>query len=210
MDYTKLPDSETKLRMFLTGLSLFESAGYVFVGLDHFAKPSERLAQSLDDDSIQRNFQGMTTGGGLHLLGVGASSISHLQDVGFLQNAKGVEAYITRVESDETARERGKRFTTDDLIRQAVLHQLYCLAEIRPDAIERWFGIRFNDYFARELGILDELQRDGLVCIDEDGTIKVTRPLGRVLVRNVGAIFDAYLDPEAYRKGERAYFSANA
>ncbi len=210
MDYTKLPDSETKLRMFLTGLSMFEAAGYVFIGLDHFARPDEQLARSVADDSVQRNFQGMTTGGGLHLLGVGASSISHLQDVGFLQNVKGVEGYLTRMERDETPIERGKRFSPDDLIRQAVMHQLYCLAEVRPETIERRFNIDFGEYFERELTILDELQRDGLVTLGDDGIIKVTKPLGRVLIRNVGAVFDAYLDPDAYRKGEREYFSANA
>ena len=88
MDYTKLPNSEIKLEMFLTGKRLFEEAGYEFIGLDHFAKASEMLGQAIEDGTIQRNFQGMTTGGGLDLIGAGASSISHLSGLGFLQNRR--------------------------------------------------------------------------------------------------------------------------
>jgi oxygen-independent coproporphyrinogen-3 oxidase len=210
MDYAALPDSETKLKMFLTGLELFEAAGYEFIGLDHFAKPDEALAQSLDSGTIQRNFQGMTTGSDLRLLGVGASSISHLLDVGFLQNTKGIDRYVTQVERGGPPIERGKRFTFDDRVRQAAISQLYCTGTLTPDGIERSFDIRFGEYFARELTIMRELERDGLLTVDGSGVIAATRPLGRVLMRNIAAVFDAYLDPEAYRRGERACFSANA
>ncbi len=210
MDYHALPDSETKFEMFLIGLERFEAAGYVFVGLDHFAKADEQLVQALEDGTLQRNFQGMTTGGGLSLLGAGASSISHLLDVGFLQNLRDVKGYIECIERGDAPIDRGLRFTDDDLIRQAVLTQLYCSATLRPETIEARFDIRFADYFARELAIMSELEKDGLVTVREDGRIDVTRPLGRVLIRNVGAVFDAYLEPDAYREGEKGCFSANA
>jgi len=100
MDYTKLPDSETKLHMYLLGLRLFELAGYEFIGLDHFAKPEESLAAARNDETLQRNFQGMTTGGGLDLYGVGASAISHLLGVAFLQNVKETESYIAGMNQD--------------------------------------------------------------------------------------------------------------
>jgi oxygen-independent coproporphyrinogen-3 oxidase len=210
MDYTKLPDSEAKLEMFLIGLELFEAAGYAYIGLDHFARPDEALSRSMVDGTIQRNFQGMTTGGGLCLLGAGVSSISHLLGVGFLQNVKDVDRYVECIERGESPVERGKRFTPDDLVRQTVINQLYCTARIRPETIEARFGIRFADYFARELGIMRELEKDGLVAIDCENVIRVTRPLGRVLMRNVTAVFDAYLDPMAYLRGARTCFSANA
>ncbi|MGB2985308.1 MAG: oxygen-independent coproporphyrinogen III oxidase [Phycisphaerae bacterium] len=210
MDYAKLPDSEMKLQMFLIGLELFEAAGYEFVGLDHFAKPDEALSQALKDGTVQRNFQGMTTGGGLRLLGVGVSSISHLLDMGFLQNVKDIDHYVARIENGELPVERGKRFTFDDRVRQAVINQLYCTTQVQPETIERRFDICFADYFSRELEIMSELERDGLVTVNSTGVIRATCPLGRVLVRNVAAVFDAYLDPEAYRKGEQACFSANA
>jgi oxygen-independent coproporphyrinogen-3 oxidase len=210
MDYTRLPDSETKLEMFLTGKRLFEAGGYEFIGLDHFAKKEEMLGQAVVEGSIQRNFQGMTTGGGLDLIGAGASSIGHLLGVGFLQNQREVETYIECINRGELAVHRGKRFTQDDLIRQTVMNQIYCLGEIRPADIEAQYGIVFADYFAREIGIMAELQEDGLVALEENGMIRATPILGRVLLRNVAAAFDADLDPEAYRVGETGCFSANA
>ena len=210
MDYTKLPSSEMKLETFLTGKRLFEEAGYEFIGLDHFAKASEMLGQAIEDGTIQRNFQGMTTGGGLRLLGVGASSISQLPDVGFLQNIKDHAEYVARIDADQSPVQRGMRFSFDDRVRQAVIADLYCTARLRCATIESRFDIDFADYFAREMTILRELEGDGLVTMDESGDFEVTRPLGRVLMRNVAAVFDAYLDPEAYRVGDAVRFSANA
>lgn len=210
MDHTKLPDSETKLQMFLIGHKLFTEAGYEFIGLDHFARPEEMLAEAAAQESIQRNFQGMTTGGGLDLVGVGVSSISHLLEIGFAQNVKDVEAYQECADKPRWPAARGKWLTTDDVIRQAVINQIYCNAQIRPDRIERRFDICFADYFSRELQVLEDLERDGLVRLDTQGGISLTFPLGRVLMRNIAAVFDVYLNPEAYRSGDRDYFSANA
>lgn len=210
MDYAKLPDSETKLRMFLTGVDMFQKAGYEFIGLDHLAKPDERLAQASRNGTLQRNFQGMTTGGGLDLIGAGSSSISHLLGIGFLQNTRAIDPYIECVDKGHTPIHRGKPFTADDLVRQGVLNQLYCAGQVDPAVIEERFDVVFADYFARELEILEELEQDGLVHLGRDGAIRVTFPLGRVLLRNVAAVFDAYLAPEAYRIGEQACFSANA
>ncbi len=210
MDYTKLPDSETKLEMFLIGLRTFENAGYEFIGLDHFAKSDEALATARDDGSLQRNFQGMTTGGGLHLLGAGASSISHLLGVGFQQNIKDTDGYIERLEQGESPAERGLSLSFDDRVRQAVINQLYCFARIVPRRVEERFDIVFSEYFARELGILGELERDGIVTLESSGEIGVTCPLGRVLMRNVAAVFDTYLAPDAYKSGEQVCFSINA
>lgn len=210
MDNTRLPDSETKLTMFLTGLELFTEAGYEFVGLDHFAKPDEGLSRALEDGTLQRNFQGMTTGGGLDLLGVGASAISQLQGVGYLQNIKETDAYIDAIKADCAPTVRGKRFTPDDLVRQYLIDEFYCTGEIHPRQVASRFDVDFEAYFARELTLVDELEADGLVLTEADGTIRATSPLGRVLMRNIAAVFDAYLHPEAYKLGEVACFSANA
>ena len=210
IDHTRLPDSETKLEMFLVGHAAFERAGYQFIGLDHFAKLDERLALALKEGTIQRTFQGMTTGGGLHLLGVGVSSISHLIGVGFLQNVKDTEEFTSRLEAGSVPTERGMAFSADDCVRQAAVHQLYCEGRLRPKTIESQFDIVFVDYFARELAIMAELEADGLVCVSVTGDVDVTFPLGRVLLRNVAAVFDAYLDPQAYRIGEKVCFSTNA
>ncbi|HVP11101.1 MAG TPA: oxygen-independent coproporphyrinogen III oxidase [Phycisphaerae bacterium] len=210
LDVTKLPDSEAKLEMYLLGQEMLPAAGYVFIGLDHFAKPEERLAVALREGTLQRNFQGMTTGGGLDLIGAGPSAIGQLTEIGFLQNRRDVNDYIDIVQRGESPVYRGKRFTHDDNVRQAVIAQIYCRAEICPAEIEAQTGVVFEDYFAREVVILDELARDGLVEAHSDGSYRLTDPLGRVLMRTVGAVFDAYLAPDAYRVGDRQYFSANA
>jgi oxygen-independent coproporphyrinogen-3 oxidase len=210
LDYSRLPDSETKLEMFLLGLRMFTEAGYVFIGLDHFAKPDEALAVALRDGTLQRTFQGMTTGGNLDLIGLGATAISHVKDVGFLQNVHNPGEYTTCVNSGASAIRRGKRFTLDDRVRQAVMRQLYCTAEIRPEAIERQFDLAFSQYFAREIAVMRELEADGLVELRSDGVIATTLPLGRVLMRTIAAVFDAYLAPDAYRVGDQHCYSANA
>jgi oxygen-independent coproporphyrinogen-3 oxidase len=133
--------------MFLIGLDLFTAAGYVFIGLDHFAKPEEGLARALREGTIQRNFQGMTTGAGLHLFGVGVSAISRLLDVGFLQNVKDPDRYVELVEAGRSPVERGKRLTFDDRVRQRVIDHLYCHGRIEAAPFEREFGIRFEEYF---------------------------------------------------------------
>jgi oxygen-independent coproporphyrinogen-3 oxidase len=152
----------------------------------------------------------MTTGGGLDLWGAGASSISHLLDVGFLQNIKEPDEYVACIEGGRSPVERGRRLTFDDRVRQLLIHHLYCHGEIRSELIEQQFGIVFAEYFARELEVLAELERDGLVVKEPYGVVKVIMPLGRVLLRNVAAVFDAYLNPDAYRRGEPASFSMNA
>ncbi|MCH7870414.1 MAG: oxygen-independent coproporphyrinogen III oxidase [Planctomycetes bacterium] len=210
LDNTKLPDSESKLEMFLLGVDMFEAAGFTFVGLDHFAKADEPLAVAQRNGTLQRNFQGMTTGGGLDLIGMGASSISHLGEIGFLQNARENEFYAALVNRGISPVQRGKRLTEDDFIRQTLLSRLYCYGDIRPALLEERFEISFADYFARELDIMKDMQIDGLVTLDDDGGVTATRPLGRVLIRNIAGVFDAYLDPEAYRVGDKRCFSASA
>jgi len=210
MDYTRLPDSESKLEMFLVGHQLFTQAGFEFVGLDHFARPTELLAQAGEQGSLQRNFQGMTTGGGLDLIGVGASSISHFLESGFTQNEKDVDQYQDFARKSEWSVQRGKWFSRDDIIRQAVINQIYCDSVIRPVLIEEHFDICFDEYFAGQLPALKVLERDGLLQFKPPGQYAITFPLGRVLIRNIAAVFDAYLDPEAYHQGDRDYFSASA
>jgi oxygen-independent coproporphyrinogen-3 oxidase len=196
--------------MFLMGVEIFRGAGYEFIGLDHFARAEEMLSRAAREGTLQRNFQGMTTGGGLDLIGAGASSIGQWHRVGFLQNIRQPDEYANAVHDGVCPIVRCCPLTTDDCIRQAVLSQIYCGARIVPRVIEADFGIEFASYFARELEVLRELETDGLVALQDDGAVDVTFPLGRVLMRNIAAVFDAYLDPDAYRAGERHCFSVNA
>ncbi len=210
INHEALPDSETKLAMFLMGVQMFTRAGYDFIGLDHFAKREEMLAQAAREGTLQRNFQGMTTGGGLDLIGAGATSIGHLHHVGFLQNERDVQAYTAAVAEGKAVVNRGKVLGRDDCIRQGIMSQIYCGARIVPAVIEERFAIDFAAYFARELAILGELEKDGLVAIDAENNVDVTFPLGRVLMRNIASVFDAYLEPDAWRVGAKHAYSTNA
>ena len=196
--------------MFLLGHRVLSAAGYEFIGLDHFAKPSEALAKARQSGRLQRNFQGMTTGGDLDLIGVGASSISQLDGIGFLQNTREPGSYTAKMSVGTSSVVRGKRLTDDDCVRQALLRQLYCHAAVDSAALEQEFGIHYDEYFVREINILHELQRDGLVKLTPDDGFEVTFPLGRVLMRTLGGVFDAYLPPDAYLKGAATNYSANA
>jgi oxygen-independent coproporphyrinogen-3 oxidase len=152
----------------------------------------------------------MTTGGGLDLIGAGASSISQWHRVGFLQNIRNPDEYAAAVHEGRDTIVRCCPLSEDDCIRQAVLAQIYCGARIVPGTIEADFGIDFASRFAREIDVLRELEADGLVAFDGAGNVDVTFPLGRTLMRNVAAVFDAYLEPDAWRVGETHCFSVNA
>jgi len=210
MDYTRLPSSIEKLAMFLKAIELFQEAGYEFIGLDHFALPHDELVVARDAGTIQRNFQGMTTHRGLDLLGIGVSSISHLPGIGCWQNEKEIEPYQVRAAAGVLPRTRGIHFSEDDRIRQAVLSDLYCYGEIDLAEVANRFEIDPFGYFEREISALRELAEDGLVEFDSELEVRATMPLGRVLLRNVGAVFDSYLDPDAYKVGDKYYYSVSA
>ena len=176
----------------------FQDAGYEFLGLDHFAKPEEGLARAHREETLHRNFQGMTTGKELDLVGLGPSAISQL-DAAFAQNDKTSAGWREAVGKD-LATERGLRLSKDDRLRRELIQQLYGYGVIVKQELAQRFGINFDDYFADEQNRLQELVDDGLVSV-EPGAIRLTTPLGRLLVRVVAAVFDAYLPSNAYRDG---------
>jgi oxygen-independent coproporphyrinogen III oxidase len=142
-----LPAGELPLDLNLLAINRFADAGYEFIGLDHFARPSEGLARARDGGTLHRNFQGMTTGKELDLLGLGPSAISQLDDA-FAQSTHISTAWAEAVRSD-FATERGFRLSADDRVRREVLQQLYGYGSIAKRGIESRFGIAFDDYFAR-------------------------------------------------------------
>ncbi len=210
LDHTALPDSDSKLTMMLEATARFGNAGYVYVGLDHFAKPDEMLVQAMHNGQINRSFQGMTTGAELDLFGFGCSAISILPRSMYLQNEHDISAYTEKVLLGIDPAVRGKALTKDDGVRQAALMQLYCLAEIDPARLQREVGVDFASYFAQESSQIDRLVADDLVERTELGGIRLTQPLGRVLMRNVAAVFDGYLDEDAPWTGMKQTFSASA
>lgn len=193
-----LPAGELALDLNLLAINRFLAAGYEFIGLDHFARPGEGLEEARRGGTLQRNFQGMTTGKPLDLIGLGPSAISGLDDA-FAQNHKDSGDWRQAVETD-FAIARGLALSADDRLRRELLQQLYGYGEVRKRPLEARFGMTFDDTFASEQTRLADLVADGLVTVDAD-VIRLTPVLGRLLVRVVAAVFDRYLPPDAYKVG---------
>lgn len=210
MDLSSLPGSSDKLRMFLLAVERFEDAGYRFIGLDHFALPGDGLAKAASDGTLTRTFQGMTTGGELDLLGLGCSSIGGLPGRAYIQNQRNPGAYIDAMNSTGEPAFRGMALSEDDAVRQHALKQLYCDGVIDPVRLREDTGAEFSAYFSEELPLLERLAADELVEMDPGGGIRLTMPLGRVLMRNVAAVFDAYLPKDAPWTGMERNYSASA
>ncbi|MGB9333885.1 MAG: oxygen-independent coproporphyrinogen III oxidase [Candidatus Acidiferrales bacterium] len=185
-----LPEGMEKFRIFCVGLEKFSGAGYEYIGMDHFARPSDELAVAQRNRTLHRNFQGYTTKAGADLYGMGVSAISGF-DAAYAQSYREVPAYSDAVVRRGIGTMRGYRMTADDRLRRAVISRLLCHTVIDKSEIEREFGISFDEYFAPELRQLEEFRIDGLVETSAN-EIRVS-PLGRVFIRNLGMIFDRYL-----------------
>jgi oxygen-independent coproporphyrinogen-3 oxidase len=194
-----LPGPEAKLELMIRAIERLGEAGYVNIGMDHFAKPTDELAVAQRKGLLIRDFQGYSSGGDCDLLGLGVSSISKVGPT-YSQNAKSLEAYYGMVDAGELPVARGLELTTDDLIRRAVIQAIACQFTVSKEAISIAYLIDFDSYFATELADLETLVEDGLVELDD--SINVT-PRGRLLVRAVCMVFDKYLR----RAEERARYS---
>jgi oxygen-independent coproporphyrinogen-3 oxidase len=186
-----LPGPSTKLRILIGAIARFLEAGYRYIGLDHFAKPKDELSQALDSRTLRRNFMGHTTQAGVDLIGFGPSAISELR-ASYAQSQRALDDWQAAVRERGLATMRGHHLTHDDSERRWAIGRLMCHGELRAEEFEATFGERFASRFARELEQLAPLADDGLVECARDGSLALT-PLGRLLVRNVAMVFDAYL-----------------
>ncbi len=185
-----IPQGMDKFRIFRAGIERFTDAGYLYIGMDHFARPDDELCLAQRNLTLHRNFQGYTTKAGADLLGLGVSSISGIDRV-YAQNYRDLKDYYAAIERNVLPIMRGIQLNDDDVIRRAVISRLLCHCVLRKKDVESEFNIRFDEYFADELGRLKQLQKDGLVNISAEG-ITVSQ-LGRIFIRNVGMVFDRYL-----------------
>jgi oxygen-independent coproporphyrinogen III oxidase len=185
-----LPASMEKFRIMRAGLKGFLDAGYLYIGMDHFAKPSDELAIAQQNRTLHRNFQGYTTKAGADLYGMGVSAISAVGRA-YAQNLKDVNAYESAAHGRGIATARGYRLSEDDVLRRTVIGRLLCHTVIPKDEIEREFAIAFDDYFAPELAALEDAEAEGLVVVTAR-EIQVT-PLGRLFIRTLAMPFDRYL-----------------
>jgi oxygen-independent coproporphyrinogen III oxidase len=190
IDTQALPTADQKVAMLARSLETLEAAGYVYIGMDHFAKPNDPLAVAKRQGRLHRNFQGYSTQSDCDLLAFGVSSISKLGTV-YAQNAKTLEEYYDLLDDGHLPTVRGLALSRDDIVRRGVIMALMCQGNVSFEAIKVAFLVDFKKYFAKELEELVQFERDGQVIIDESG-VSVT-PLGWYFVRGVAMVFDHYV-----------------
>ena len=185
-----LPTPAVKLEILqMIGNRLIE-AGYVYIGMDHFAKPDDELAIAQREGKLYRNFQGYSTHSDCDLVGLGITSIGRVGDA-YMQNVKDLIQYDELISQGKLPTFKGVDLTEDDKLRRAVITQLICHFDLSFAAIEKEFGINFSDYFASELQNLKPMQDDGLLTLSAE-KIEVLQA-GRLLIRNICMVFDKYL-----------------
>ncbi len=185
-----LPTAEVKLDILQMVGQKLSAAGYVYIGMDHFAKPDDELAIAQRQGKLYRNFQGYSTHSDCDLIGFGITSIGRVGDA-YSQNVKELDDYDRLISQQKLPVYKGVELDEDDKLRSAVITQLICHFELEFSDIEQAYAIRFADYFAKEIELLRPMQVDGLISLS-DKDIHVL-PAGRLLIRNVCMVFDKYL-----------------
>ncbi len=192
----ELPPASSKLAMLSQSLVAFDAAGYVYVGMDHFALPDDALAVAKRQGRLHRNFQGYSTQPDCDLIALGVSAIGRVGAI-YSQNAKTLEEYYGHLDQGRFPVVRGLALSRDDLLRRAVIMALMCQGQLQFESIELAYLIDFRRYFALELAALSALAEQGLVLLDSSG-IQVTAT-GWFFVRAVAMVFDRYLQADRNR-----------
>ena len=191
-----LPHPEVKLQLLIMAIEHFIAAGYRYIGLDHFAKPSDELAVAQRQGRLHRNFQGYSTHADCDLLAFGITAIGKVGPI-YSQNVRTLDEYYDRLDQNILPVMRGIELSADDLLRRTVIHALMCHFAVSVESIEIAYLIDFDSYFATEIEALRPLQQAGLV--EFDGDWLCVTPQGRLLVRRVCMVFDKYLRADEKR-----------
>ncbi|WP_314885958.1 oxygen-independent coproporphyrinogen III oxidase [Aggregatibacter segnis] len=190
----QLPKPETKLEILQKTIETLGSAGYKFIGMDHFAKPDDELAIAQQNGVLHRNFQGYTTQEECDLLGLGVSAISLLGDT-YAQNQKDLKEYYTAVDTNGIALHKGLAMSEEDCLRRDVIKQLICNFKLAYAPLEEQYNIDFKQHFAEDLALLAPLAADGLLDIGDEQIVVSAK--GRLLIRNICLCFDTYSRAQA-------------
>ena len=191
-----LPGAASKVAMLARSLDSFSQAGYVYVGMDHFALPDDALAVAKRQGRLHRNFQGYSTQPDCDLIALGVSAIGRVGAT-YSQNAKNLDEYYDLLDQGRLPIVRGLALSRDDLVRRAVIMALMCQGELLFEPLDQAWLIDFKDYFSIELEKLREMQTQGLVQLSDDG-VTVT-PMGWYFVRGIAMVFDRYLQADRTR-----------
>ncbi len=188
-----LPAAEVKLQIFKHCMEKLTGAGYIYIGMDHFAKPNDELSIAQKNGKLYRNFQGYATHADCDLIGLGITSIGTIEN-SFAQNHRDMDNYFKAIDAGDLAVFRGVEIDQDDIIRREVIMQLICHFKLSFSQIENKFSINFKQYFADELNRYQIMIDDGLVNINNQGIIVNDR--GHLLIRNICMVFDRYIKPD--------------
>ncbi len=196
-----LPAPEVKLQLLKLAVEkLTADNRYVYIGMDHFARPADELAVAQQQKKLQRNFQGYSTRAGADIYAFGVSSISQIPDA-YWQNHKAFDPYYAAIKANKTPIAKGYLLSVDEKIRRDVIMRIMCDLELDYGDISARFGINFERYFTRELEELQQLEADGLVR-RLPGKLEVTTT-GRLFIRNIAMCFDNTLPPVEARRHSR-------
>lgn len=186
-----LPSPDEKIALLKTIIERLTRSGFVYIGLDHFAREDDELVHALRERRLQRNFQGYSTHAGLPIVALGMSSISQSARV-FSQNDKELDAYETRVGAGTIPRVKGLILAEEDLRRREIITRIMCDLELDYAKLSARFGFDFQARYASEIAKLDALAADGLIAFREDGNGFSVTHVGRMFIRNIALPFDAY------------------
>lgn len=202
-----LPSGEVKFQIFQMAIRRFMEAGYIYIGMDHFAKPDDELSLAIENGSLHRNFMGYTVLGGTKtkegryveadMISVGTSAISGFGNV-FSQNLKNLTEYYAAIDNKTLPIHRGYVLSNDDELRRQVIKDILCREFVNYKQIESQFSIEFEQYFKDELKTLEKLAADNLIEFNDNGFSVL--PLGRIFNRNIAMPFDAYLKKQLATK----------
>jgi oxygen-independent coproporphyrinogen-3 oxidase len=192
----ELPPAANKVLMLARSLDAFADAGYVYIGMDHFARPNDALAVAKRQGRLHRNFQGYSTQPDCDLIALGVSAISRV-GASYSQNAKTLEEYCDHLDHGRFPVVRGLALSRDDLLRRSVIMAIMCQGEVLFESVELAHLIDFRSYFSAELEALKRLEEQGLVRLTNDSL--VVTPQGWFFVRAVAMVFDRYLQADQNR-----------
>ncbi|HMC13960.1 MAG TPA: oxygen-independent coproporphyrinogen III oxidase [Gallionellaceae bacterium] len=185
-----LPAPQTKLDILKLAVNMLTDAGYVYIGMDHFAKPDDELAVAQRQGRLHRNFQGYSTHADCDLVALGVSAIGKIGPT-YSQNFREDEEYYAALDRNVLPVMRGMELDADDLLRREIIQALMCHFAVTKEAFNTEFQIDFDSYFATELAELGEYGREGLLVMSPQNI--VVTPKGRMLIRNICMVFDKYL-----------------
>ena len=191
IDRNSLPSPQVKLEILKMTIELLTESGYVYIGMDHFAKPADDLAIAQKEKTLYRNFQGYSTHSGADLYAFGNSAISQFNHV-YSQNYKSLQDYYRSIDANRFPIVLGYRMTRDDIVRQHIIMRLMCDMELDKRAVSEKFGIDFDDYFSGSMPKLEEFVNDDLLEVTAERII--VKGMGRLVIRNIAMAFDAYLE----------------